>query len=138
MQYKIPVQIENADKIIFNLSLKQLTIIMIWWWIAYSYFKSMQPKMGTEIAAIPAWLIISIAIVVAVFKSYEMTFIPFILSILRMNINPKKRFWQKWVDSFQAIDVWYVTNNDMKKEEKIDFKSKMDKINEINEQLNKI
>ncbi len=138
MQYKIPVQIENADKIIFNLSIKQLSIIMIWWGIAYAYFKWMEPNVWTEIAAIPAIIIIVLAIIVAVFKNHEMTFIPFILSLIRLHVNSKSRYWMNTVDSFQPIDVGYVKSNDIKIEEKIDFKSKMDKINEINEKLKKI
>jgi hypothetical protein len=30
MQYKIPIQIENEDTIVAGLSLRQLTIMMIW------------------------------------------------------------------------------------------------------------
>ncbi len=41
MQYKIPVQIENEDPILLGLSLRQLTIIMISWAIAYQTFKSL-------------------------------------------------------------------------------------------------
>lgn len=138
MQYKIPVQIEKADNIILGLSLKQLAIIMTWWWIGYAYFKWMEPNVWTEVAAIPAIIIIVIAIVIAVFKNHEMTFIPFVLSLIRININSRSRFWMNTVDSFQPIDVGYVENSDIKVEEKIDFKSKMDKINEINDKLKKL
>ena len=138
MQYKIPVQIENEDPIFLWLSLRQLTIIMIWGGIAYSIFKNMTPSFWAEIALIPSIFILLLFIIIAIFKQYEMTFIPFILSILRFNVNSKNRKWEPWIDSFQPIDIWYVLTWESKKEEKIDFKSKMDKIKEMEKQLEKI
>ncbi len=138
MQYKIPVQIENADPILLWLSLKQLWIIMIWGGLWYAYFKWMEPKVWAEMAAIPAWIIIITAIFIAVFKSYEMTFFPFMLAFLRLNINSRERHWEKWIDCFQPIEIWFITDKDVKIDEKIDFKTKMDKINELNDKLKKI
>ena len=138
MQYKIPVQIENEDPIFLGLGLRQLIVIMVWWWIAYSIFTWMAPKVWAEVAAIPSIIIAILSIMVAVFKHSEMTFIPFILSFLRFQTNVKERKWIKWVDSFQPIDIWYITNDNGNKEEKIDFESKIDKIKNIEEKLNKI
>lgn len=138
MQYKIPVQVENEDPILLGLSLRQLTIVMVGFGIGYGIFKSLEPKVGIEIAAIPSILISIIGIVIAIFKQYEMTFVPYVLSALRYNINPKERSWNEGTDSFQPMDIGYVTNEDQKVEEKIDFKWKMDKIQEINEKLKKI
>lgn len=138
MQYKIPVQIENEDPIILGLSLRQLTIMIIWWAIAYSVFKSLVPTVWVEVAAIPGVLIAWIAFLIAVFKQSEMTFVPFVLNILRYNTNGKERVWVKWVDSFQPIDIWFTTNWDEKKSEDIDFKDKLDKIKELDDKLNKI
>ena len=138
MQYKIPVQIENEDPIFLGLGLKQLTVIMIWWWIAYSLFTSLAPKIWIEIAAIPSILIVILAILIAVFKHSEMTFIPFILSFIRFHTNVKKRVWVKWVDSFQPMDLWYVTTEQQVQKEKIDFESKINKIKNIDDKLKKI
>lgn len=137
MQYKIPVQIENEDPILLWLSLRQLAIIMIWWWIAYQVFKSLEANLWTEIALVPSLIIATIAFLVAVFKSYEMTFVPFILSFLRLNINSKERKWIAWVDSFDCLKIWYI-KLDEKKEEKVDFSDKLDKINSLEEKLSKI
>ena len=57
MQYKIPVQIENEDPIFLWLSLRQLGIIMIGWWISYSIFGSLVNSVGFEIAIIPSGLL---------------------------------------------------------------------------------
>ena len=138
MQYKIPVQIENEDPIFLGLSLRQLMIMMIGWWIAYSLFGSLAPNIWAELAAIPSIFIALVTFMIAVFKHSEMTFIPFVLSLTRYHTNYKERIWVKWVDSFQPIDIWYISNSDWKKEERIDFKSKMDKINELEDKLNKI
>lgn len=138
MQYKIPVQIENEDPIILWLGLRQLTIIMIWGGIAYTIFKGLAPSFWGEVALIPSIFILLLFIIVAIFKQYEMTFIPFLLSLLRFNINSKNRKWEAWIDSFQSIDIWYVQHMENKKEEKIDFKSKMDKIKELEWKIEKI
>lgn len=138
MQYKIPVQIENEDPILLGLSLRQLTIMMIWWGIAYQTFKSLEPNMGTEIALVPSIILASIAFLIAVFKSHEMTFVPFVLSFLRLNINARERKWDNWVDSFNALQIWYVTQENKKQEEKVDFQTKLDKINSLEDKLSKI
>lgn len=138
MQYKIPVQIENEDPIVLWLSLRQLTIIIIWWWIWYSIFKSLSTSVWPEIASVPSITVAWIAFAIAKFRIAEMTFLQFIFSFVRQKVNFEERVWQKWVDSFQLIDVWYIINNEWKNEEKIDFKSKMDKINEIEDKIDKI
>lgn len=138
MQYKIPVQIENEDPIVFWLSLRQLVIIIVWWWIWYSLFTSLEPDVWVEMAAIPWITIFLIAVIIAVFKYSEMTFVPFILSFIRFKVNYEERKWMKWIDDFQPIDIWYQVNNWSIKEEKIDFTDKIDKIKELEDKLNKI
>jgi len=137
MQYKIPVQIENEDPIFLWLWLKQLAVLMVWWWIAFQVFDSLR-WLWKEIAAIPALLIFWLTVLIAVFKHSEMTFIPFILSIFRTTINWKERRWIKWVDSFQPIDIGYITNIADKKDNKISFESKFDKLKNLEDKINKI
>lgn len=138
MQYKIPVQIENDDPIILWLSLKQLMIIMGWWWIWYWVFNSLEPHAGWEIAIIPTVIIVWITLFIALFKQYEMTFLPFILAFLRFNINFKERSWVKAVDSFPALDIWIIVNNDKKEDTNMDFKNRSEKIKSLEDNLNKI
>ncbi len=138
MQYKIPIQIENEDPIFLGLSLRQLAIIMIGWGIGYSLFTSLAPSFWVEIALLPSWLIFWIAVTIAVFKYSEMTFMQFILAFIRQVVNMTERKWIKWVDSFQPIDIWYITSTSAKKEEKVDMSNKIDKIKEMEEKLNKI
>jgi hypothetical protein len=67
-----------------------------------------------------------------------MTFVPFVLNILRFNTNWRERTWVKWVDSYQPIDIGFTTSQDIQKKDEIDFQDKLDKINELDDQLNKI
>jgi len=138
MQYKIPVQIENEDPILLGLWLKQLAILMIWWWIAFTLFDNLQNTVWKEIAAIPSVIIFLISILIAVFKHSEMTFVPFFLSILRLSINPKERRWDKWVDSFQPIDIGFVKKSWKIEKWKIDFESKFDKLQNLEDKISKL
>lgn len=108
MQYKIPVQVENEDKIFLNLSIRQLLIIMVGGGFGYSIFKSLEPNVGADIALFPAIIVVGIWVVVALFRHTEMTFIPFLLNLLRLNLNVGNRSWSKWVDSYDSLEVGYV------------------------------
>ncbi len=138
MQYKIPVQIENEDPILLGLSLKQLWIIMWGFWIAYGVFKSLEWSTWAEIAAIPAIFIVAVTLFVALFKQYEMTFLPFVLAILRFNINFKERFWKSGIDSFSGLDIGIIVQSDAKPEDKIITKTKAEQIQSLEDHLNKI
>lgn len=138
MQYKIPVQIENEDPIFLGLSLRQLTVIMIGFALAYGIFQTLAPNAGTEIALIPSWFIAILTVMIAIFKYNEMTFIPFVLSLIRLNIFPKIRSWDNTVDSFQAIDIWFLSQEWVKKTDNIDMKEKIDTMSELQEKLKKI
>lgn len=138
MQYKIPVQIENEDPILLWLSLRQLAIVMVFFAIAYGVFKNLATKVDPVIAALPAIVIAVFWFTIAVFKHSWMTFVPFLLALLRKNINPSERIWMNTVDSFQPIDVGYVSISNEKKEEKVDFNNKIDKMKELDEKLKKI
>ena len=138
MQYKIPVQIENEDPIFLGLSLKQLIILMIWWAIAYMVYTWLAPWIGAEIAAIPAIFIFLIFLMVVLFKHSEMTFIPFILNLIRLNLNSDPKIWSKWVDSFEPMDIWYVSQETQKKKKEVDTKRKVEQIEELKDKLNKI
>ena len=110
MQYKIPVQIENEDTIFLGLSIRQLGIIMIGGGIAYSIFKSLEAGIGPEVASIPAIIVLIIAVFVALFKNSEMTFLPFILNMIRLNLNTGLRVWSKGTESYSNLQVGFVTS----------------------------
>ncbi|MDQ7008916.1 MAG: PrgI family protein [Candidatus Gracilibacteria bacterium] len=137
MQYKIPVQIENEDPIFLGLGLKQLAVIMVGGGIAFQVFDGLR-GLGNEIAAIPALLIFGLTVLIAVFKHYEMTFIPFIFAILRRVLNGTQRRWVKGVDSFEPMHIGYIKSSADKKESVINFESKLDKLQNLEDKINKI
>ncbi len=138
MQYKIPVQIENEDPILLGLSLRQLMIIMAWWAIWYAIFKPLAPILTPEIAAVPALIPLLVALIIALFKQHWMTFVPFLLAVIKFNITYKERRWIQWVDSYSPMDIWYLFKWDKVEDENIDFKDKLDKMKEMQDKLSKI
>lgn len=123
MQYKIPVQIENEDKIFLNLSLRQIGIIMVGGGFGYSIFKSLEPNVGASIALFPAIIVVGLGIIIALFRHSEMTFIPFILNLIRLNLNSGNRMWSKWVDSYNSLEVWFIRALDEVKSNGVDKNS---------------
>ncbi|PZM85549.1 hypothetical protein DLH72_02045 [Candidatus Gracilibacteria bacterium] len=137
MQYKIPIQIENEDPIVFGLSMRQLMIIFAGLGLGYGAFSSLAPITGNNAASVPAVLIVIIAVSIALFKYSEMTFMVFLFSILRAWVNQSERYWQKGTDSFSALDIGYIVNTE-NKSQKIDMGKKREKIKNLEEQLEKI
>jgi len=138
MQYKIPVQIENEDPIFLGLSLRQLMILMIGFSFAYLIFTSLEPNTGPEIALIPSGVVAIITFLIAVFKQYEMTFVPFVLALILMWAFPKERKWEQGTDVFQPIDVGFLVATETKKKESIDLSQKIDTMQDMQDKLKKI
>lgn len=138
MQYKIPVQIENEDPIFLGLSLRQLTIIMIGFGIAYVIFQNLSPQTGGEVALLPSGAIAAITVAIAIFKYNEMTFIPFILSLIRLHIFPSERSWDASVDSFHPFDVGFLTSEKEKNTENMNQEKNKDTFIELQEKLKNI
>lgn len=113
MQYKIPIQIENEDTIIFDLSLRQMGIIIVWVVIAFGLFNKFQGAIPNTPLFIICVVIIGIFFVVAKFRTHEMTFLPFMLNLARYKINGNGnngqwRVWTRGVDSYSPLEIGYV------------------------------
>jgi hypothetical protein len=121
-----------------GMSLKQLIILMIGWAIAYMIFKGLAPIVEWKIAAIPSIFVFLITLMVVLFKHSEMTFIPFMLNLIRTNLNNDPKIWVKWVDSFEPIEIWYVTQIVEKKKANVDTSEKIEQIEALKDKLNKI
>lgn len=116
MQYKIPVQIENEDRIILGLSLRQLMIILAFGAVAYGVFQKIAANAGVAadnstkmVGAIIAFLILGVGIVIAKFNNHEMTFLPYILNWLRLRVNGAQRVWGQGIDSTPTLQIGYVS-----------------------------
>ena len=49
-----------------------------------------------------------IGITIALLKVSEMTFLPTILSIIRLSLNAKSRIWSHGTDSYSDLEIGYV------------------------------
>lgn len=117
MQYKIPIQIENEDTIIFDLSLRQLGIIIVWVILAFGVFNKFQNTIPNTPLFIISIVIVLVFFVLAKFRTHEMTFLPFILNLARYRINGngpngEGRVWMRGVDSYSTLQIGYVSQDD--------------------------
>ena len=109
MQYKIPLQIENEDTIVGNLSIRQLAIMMMWGWVGYAIFRALEGPLGQKWALIFAIPPVVIGVIIALVRIAEMTFLPAVLNYFRLNLNAKTRLWSLGTDSFSDMEIGYVT-----------------------------
>lgn len=108
MQYKIPIQIENEDIVVVGLSMRQIIVMMLYGGAGYTIFKTLEPQIGPDLAAIVSVPIIIIGVIIALVKISEMTFLPWLLNLLRLSLNVKERIWSKGTDSYPEIMIGYV------------------------------
>lgn len=113
MQYKIPIQVENEDTIILGLSLRQMGIIIVWLILAFGFFNKFQAVFPKTPLIIFCVVIIGVFFVVAKFRTHDMTFLPFVLNLIRYKINGngaqgRGRVWIRWVDSYSPLEIGYV------------------------------
>jgi hypothetical protein len=140
MQYKIPIQIENEDVIFAWLSLRQLTIIMVWWGLGYAIFKSVETNLWPQIGLILAVPFVLIGIIIALMRVAEMTFLPTALNFFRLSLNAVERKWSQWTDSYSDIEVGYVTLNQQKApwEQNVSFEQTLTQDETIKENILKL
>lgn len=138
MQYKIPLQIENEDTIVFGLSLRQLGIMMAFGGVAYALYQSLQASIG-GVALIIAIPIAVIGIIIAMTKVAEMTFLPLVLNYFRMTLNGQERPWSQKTDGYTPMEIGVVVesmaNPTIKHEEKSSFDSTIRNNDDIAEKL---
>lgn len=108
MQYKIPLQIENEDTIVAGFSMRQIIVMMIWWWVGYAIFRALETTLGPQISLIFAVPPVIIGIVVAMTNIAEMTFLPAVLNFSRLQLNARERVWSQGTDSYSDMEVGYV------------------------------
>lgn len=124
MQYKIPIQIENEDSIIFWLSLRQLGIIIVGMIIAYGVFGKLENSgLSPTLILILCGCIVAVFVFIAKFKNHEMWFLAFLLNFARWKVNGngpngQGRYWLKGTDSYSMLKIGYVRSNKKKEEMK--------------------
>ena len=139
MQYKIPVQIENEDTIFLGLSIRQLSIIMVGTGIGYSLYKNLEPSVGSEVALVPLIVFGGLSVIIALFRNSEMTFLPFMLNLIRMNLNVGTRVWHKGAESHSSFaDVGYVTSYALAKRKNVSKGGTHEVLETVQDQLQKL
>lgn len=94
MQYKVPQNIDLADKIVGPLTLIQFLYLMVGGIIDYALFSIVAPvnQLVFFVAAIPVTLI---ALAFTFLKVQDQPFSHFFVSFLQFLIRPKRRVWSK-------------------------------------------
>lgn len=119
MQFKIPQNVQQEDKIVGPLTLKQLIICGVGGGIAYSIyvmFNRVYEGIGWAFLVIP---IAALTIAFAFVKIYNVTFAKFLFLFVEMTLKPRRRVWKK--ASAEIIPSFIQTNTKTsieKKEEK--------------------
>lgn len=109
MQYKIPQEIGNEDRLIGPLSLRQLIITGCGGGLAYLIYISLSRTTDPIVYIPPMIVIILLTLAIAFFKKDNLTFTRMMLLFLEMAINPTKRIWVAFagdISPFQLIEVY--------------------------------
>ena len=113
-------------------------ILMVWFSFAYLIFTSLEPNTWPEIALIPSGMIAILTVMIAIFKQYEMTFVPFVLALILHNSFDKERKWEQGIDAFQPIDIGFLVASEVKRKDSVDLSKKIDTMQDIQDKLKKI
>lgn len=83
--------------------------MMIWAGLGYTVFKSLETRVSPEVGLLAALPFVLIGIVIALLRVAEMTFLPTILNLIRLNLNSRARLWSQGTDGFSDMEVGYVS-----------------------------
>jgi PrgI family protein len=95
MQFKVPQDVQRADRIVGPLTLRQLIICGIGFSIAYGIYTVLGRDYELITAIIPVIVIALVTIVFAFVKPINLTFEKYILFLIESFILPRKRYWIK-------------------------------------------
>lgn len=126
LQYKIPQDVQAADKIVGPLTLKQLIISGAGFGTCYAIYIILQKDYYIEVWLPPMVIIGSLTACIAFVKIKSLTFIKWFLLIIEHSKIPRKRLWDKR-ESTQFIFYYSLPQKQKKETEK----DKDDKSREI-------
>jgi len=134
MQYKIPQDIGNEDRLIGPLSLRQLIIVGVGGGLAYMIYISLAKTTDPIVYVPPMVIIILLTLAIAFFKKDNLTFTRMILLFLEMAINPTKRVWVNFagdISSFKLIEVFSQTEIEKMKKKQAEDAKTIDDIDQL-------
>ncbi|MBU1019505.1 MAG: PrgI family protein [Patescibacteria group bacterium] len=132
MQFKIPQDVQQADKIVGPLTLKQLIITAIGGGISYFIYMSTSKLYVVQVwaiaTAIPALLTIAIAFV----KINDIPFLKFLLLQIERFIKPRYRHFEKSTgDPYKSCLITPEANKKPSVNKKQDIESKMQDLDKL-------
>jgi hypothetical protein len=95
MRFKVPQDVQRADRIVGPLTWKQLIILGVGGGICYGIYVSLAQKYFIEIWLPPLVIVGGITVALAFLKIHGLTFEHWILAFIEYHVLPKKRFWKK-------------------------------------------
>jgi len=134
MQYKIPQEIGNEDRLIGPLSLRQLIIVGVGGGLAYMIYISLAKTTDPIVYVPPMVIIILLTLAIAFFKKDNLTFTRMILLFLEMAINPTKRVWVNFagdISPFKLIEVFSQAEIEKMKKKQAEDAKTIDDIDQL-------
>lgn len=95
MRFKVPQDVQRADRIVGPLTWKQLIILAAGGGICYAIYVTLAKKYFIEIWLPPIVIVGGLTAALAFLKIYGLSFERFFLSFIEYHFLPKKRVWQK-------------------------------------------
>ncbi|MFC1655398.1 PrgI family protein [Patescibacteria group bacterium] len=95
MQFKVPQDVQRADKIIGPLTLKHMIIIGAGGGLAYIIYTILSRSYFWEVWLPPVGIILVLTAVIAFVKIFNVSFGKFVLLFIEFNIAPRQRKWFK-------------------------------------------
>ncbi|PIS32161.1 hypothetical protein COT40_01565 [Candidatus Peregrinibacteria bacterium CG08_land_8_20_14_0_20_41_10] len=106
--YKIPQDVERADKLVGPLTLKQLITCVVGGTLAYSIYVSFAPTTPAIFWVPSVLIILLLTLAIAFLKINHLTFPRVILLLIESAINPRKRYWVQMAGNlniFQTVNL---------------------------------
>ncbi len=129
MQFKVPQDVQRADKIIGPLTLKHMIIIGAGGGLAYIVYTILSRSYFWEVWLPPVAIILMLTAVIAFVKIFNVSFGKFVLLFIEFNLLPRQR---KWFKASGEIIIPITTSTKPTKVQKKSAKKKMSSAETIN------
>lgn len=95
MQYKVPQNVQRADKIIGPLTLKHMIIVGAGGGLAYVVYTILSRSYFWEVWLPPVAIILILTAIIAFVRVFDVSFGKFVLLFIEFNLLPRQRKWGK-------------------------------------------
>jgi hypothetical protein len=108
--------------------------------VAYGVFTKLNTSIGETPALVIGIIIACIGILIALVRVSEMTFLPTVLSFLRLTLNEKSRIWSVGADSYSDLEIGYLvlTSEKSKAESNKSLETRIGEDARVNEEILKL